>query len=189
MGYMVIDRIKNAYNLEYKTNRNCEYTKAKINGKEVVLLKPLTYMNLSGKAVIELKNFYKIPDNKIIVIYDDKDTLPGKIRIRKNGASGGHNGIKDILNYTKQFVRIRVGIGLPKFDMITHVISKVKDEEEFKLLESGTIKAEKAVYEILKNGVDISMNKFNQKEKSKEKEINKESVETLGFNKETKEEN
>ncbi len=138
--------------------------KCKIEKKDVILLKPTTFMNLSGKALLEFINFFKIDKNNIIVIYDDKDLDVGTIRIRKNGSNGGHNGIKSIETITDKFIRVRIGIGKPKFkdDMINHVISKVSNDE-YDNLKIGISKAYKAVIDILKYGVDISMNKNNLK--------------------------
>ena len=170
MGFLVIDSIAKKYNARFKQDKNGEFAKLNIENNEVILLKPTTYMNLSGIAVNDFKKFYKIPDEKIIIIYDDKDTKPSEIRIRKKGSSGGHNGIKSILNVSSKFIRLRVGIGLPKYsgDMINHVISKVKNDE-WEVLEKGIEKAEKASYEILKSGIDKAMNKFNIREEKNTK--------------------
>ena len=164
MGYDVIDMFSKNLNLPYTSKNNGDYIKCKIEKKDVILLKPTTFMNLSGKALLEFINFFKIDKNNIIVIYDDKDLDVGTIRIRKNGSNGGHNGIKSIENITDKFIRIRIGIGKPKFkdDMINHVISKVSNDEYDKL-KIGISKAYKAVIDILKYGVDISMNKNNLK--------------------------
>ena len=164
MGYDVIDMFSKNLNLPYTSKNNGDYIKCKIEKKDVILLKPTTFMNLSGKALLEFINFFKIDKNNIIVIYDDKDLDVGTIRIRKNGSNGGHNGIKNIENITDKFIRVRIGIGKPKFkdDMINHVISKVSNDEYDKL-KIGISKAYKAVIDILKYGVDISMNKNNLK--------------------------
>lgn len=164
MGYDVIDMFSKNLNLPYTSKNNGDYIKCKIEKKDVILLKPTTFMNLSGKALLEFINFFKIDKNNIIVIYDDKDLDVGTIRIRKNGSNGGHNGIKSIENITDKFIRIRIGIGKPKFkdDMINHVISKVSNDE-YNKLKIGISKAYKAVIDILKYGVDISMNKNNLK--------------------------
>ena len=114
MGYDVIDMFSNNLNLNFSYKSTGEYIKCKIEKKDVILLKPTTFMNLSGKALLEFINFFKIDKNKIIIIYDDKDLDVGTIRIRKNGSSGGHNGIKSIEQVTSQFIRIRIGIGKPK---------------------------------------------------------------------------
>ena len=164
MGYDVIDMFSKNLNLPYTSKNNGDYIKCKIEKKDVILLKPTTFMNLSGKAILEFINFFKIDKNNIIVIYDDKDLDVGTIRIRKNGSNGGHNGIKSIETITDKFIRVRIGIGKPKFkdDMINHVISKVSNDEYDKL-KIGISKAYKAVIDILKYGVDISMNKNNLK--------------------------
>ena len=164
MGYDVIDMFSKNLNLPYTSKNNGDYIKCKIEKKDVILLKPTTFMNLSGKALLEFINFFKIDKNNIIVIYDDKDLNVGTIRIRKNGSNGGHNGIKSIETITDKFIRVRIGIGKPKFkdDMINHVISKVSNDEYDKL-KIGISKAYKAVIDILKYGVDISMNKNNLK--------------------------
>ena len=177
MGYDVIDMFSKNLNLPYTSKNNGDYIKCKIEKKDVILLKPTTFMNLSGKALLEFINFFKIDKNNIIVIYDDKDLDVGTIRIRKNGSNGGHNGIKSIENITDKFIRVRIGIGKPKFkdDMINHVISKVSNNEYDKL-KIGISKAYKAVIDILKYGVDISMNKNNlklNKNNKKEKRKNK----------------
>ena len=164
MGYDVIDMFSKNLNLPYTSKNNGDYIKCKIEKKDVILLKPTTFMNLSGKALLEFINFFKIDKNNIIVIYDDKDLDVGTIRIRKNGSNGGHNGIKSIETITDKFIRVRIGIGKPKFkdDMINHVISKVSNDE-YNKLKIGISKAYKAVIDILKYGVDISMNKNNLK--------------------------
>ena len=122
-------------------------------------------MNLSGESIIEIINFYKIKLEELIIIYDDIDVEPGKIKIRKKGGAGSHNGMKSVIENLKseEFTRIRVGIGAPEYknDMINYVIGKISSEEEKERLEIGTDTAKEAIVEILKNGVDIAMNKFN----------------------------
>ena len=171
MGYDVIDMFSKNLNLPYTSKKNGDYIKCKIEKKDVILLKPTTFMNLSGKALSEFINFFKIDKNNIIVIYDDKDLDVGTIRIRKNGSNGGHNGIKSIETITDKFIRVRIGIGKPKFkdDMINHVISKVSNDE-YDELKIGISKAYKAVIDILKYGVDISMNKNNLKSNKNNKQ-------------------
>ena len=171
MGYDVIDMFSKNLNLPYTSKNNGDYIKCKIEKKDVILLKPTTFMNLSGKALLEFINFFKVDKNNIIVIYDDKDLDVGTIRIRKNGSNGGHNGIKSIETITDKFIRVRIGIGKPKFkdDMINHVISKVSNDEYDKL-KIGISKAYKAVIDILKYGVDISMNKNNLKSNKNNKQ-------------------
>ena len=165
MGFNAINKIAKKYNIEIcKSKFQGLYESAIIEGKKAILLKPQTYMNLSGKCVQEFINFYKIEKENIIVIYDDMDIQPGVIKIRKQGGPGGHNGMKSIIQMlgTEEFSRIRIGIGRPKHngDEINYVIGAIP-EEEIPKLDEGTEKAKDAVIEIIKNGIDSAMNKFN----------------------------
>ena len=165
MGFNTINKISQQYNIEVKQNKfQALYGSGMIEKEKVILLKPQTYMNLSGNSVKEVVDFYKIEKEKILVIYDDMDIEPGKIKIRKKGGAGSHNGMKSVVEelQSTDFARIRVGIGQPEFksDMINYVIGKVSQEEQ-EILQQGVEKAAKAVEEILKNGIDIAMNKFN----------------------------
>lgn len=165
MGFDTINKIASSYNIDINKNKfKAEYGTGIIEGKKVILLKPQTYMNLSGNSVKEVVDFYKIEKEKILVIYDDMDIEPGKIKIRKKGSAGGHNGMKSIIQMigTEEFPRIRVGIGRPirKDDEINYVIGAIP-EEDLKRLDEGIEKAQKAVEEILRNGVDSAMNKYN----------------------------
>ena len=165
MGFDTINQICEKYNIKVaKSKFNGLYEKCNIEGKEVILLKPQTYMNLSGTCIREFANFYKIASNDILVIYDDMDIEVGTIKIRKKGNSGSHNGMKSIVENigTIEFPRIRIGIGKPmeNEDKIKYVIGKLSNKTKEELKE-GTIKATEAVTEILKNGIDTAMNKFN----------------------------
>lgn len=165
MGFNVINEISKQYNIDVnKSKFKALYGDGIIENEKVILLKPQTYMNLSGESVIEAVNFYKIPIQNIIVIYDDVDIEPGFIRIRKSGSSGHHKGMISIISHlnTEEFSRIRVGIGKPKYkdDMITHVIGYIP-EDELSLLNKGVETAKEAVIEILKNNIDSAMNKYN----------------------------
>lgn len=165
MGFNTINKIAQQYNIEVNRNNfQSLYESAVIEGQKVVLVKPQTYMNLSGNCVKEISNFYKVSKEEILVIYDDMDIDPGKIKIRKKGSSGGHNGMKSIIQMlgTDEFPRIRIGIGRPEHngDEINYVIGAIP-EEEIPKLEEGIEKAKEAVIEILKNGIDSAMNKLN----------------------------
>ena len=158
---------------EIAKNNNINITKSKfkglyettiIQGKKVILLKPQTYMNASGESIKEVAKFYNIEPEEIVVIYDDIDIEKGKIKLRKKGGAGSHNGMKSViqeLNST-DFIRVRVGIGQPEFknDMINYVIGKVPEEEQ-QILHQGVEKAAQSIEEIIKNGIDTAMNKFN----------------------------
>ena len=121
-------------------------------------------MNLSGESIQEIINFYKIENEKIIIVYDDIDTKLGTIKIRKKGGPGTHNGMKSVIKSinTQEFARIKVGIGQPedKSDLIYYVIGPIPEKEK-EQLEIATSNAKDAIVEILKNGVDIAMNKYN----------------------------
>ena len=165
MGFDTINKICEKTNIQIiKKKFNGLYEKGTIEGKEVILVKPQTYMNLSGVCVREFANFYKISPENILIIYDDMDIKKGEIKIRKKGNAGSHNGMKSIVENlgTIEFPRIRIGIGKPleNEDKIKFVIGKIsnKTKEE---LQVGVEKACEAVEEILKNGVDTAMNKFN----------------------------
>ena len=165
MGFNTINKIAQKYNIEVNKNKfQGLYEITIIEGKKTILIKPQTYMNLSGNCVQEFVNFYKIEKENIIVIYDDMDIESGEIKIRKKGGPGGHNGMKSIIQMlgTEEFKRIRIGIGRPKHngDEINYVIGAIP-EEEIPKLEDGVEKAKEAVIEILKNGIDSAMNKFN----------------------------
>lgn len=165
MGFNVINEI--AKNCDIKLSQfkfKGEYGKGIIEGEKVILLKPQTYMNLSGESIIQFKNFYKIENEKIIIIYDDIDTPLGKIRIRKKGGPGTHNGMKSVIQHlsTDEFTRVRIGIGAQKVneDIIEYVLGNIPEDER-KILEQSVKKGAQATIEAIKNGVDIAMNKFN----------------------------
>lgn len=165
MGFDVINKLSEKYNIDVKKEKfDGVYGSGKIENEKVILLKPQTYMNLSGKSVIQYANFYKINPENILIIYDDIDIETGKMKIRKKGGPGTHNGMKSVVNElnTIEFPRIRVGTGNKEeiSDLIDYVISKVSDEE-YKMLEEGIDKATEAVATILKIGIDNAMNKLN----------------------------
>lgn len=165
MGFNAVNEIAKKYEIDISRSKfNGLYGSGIIENEKVILLKPQTYMNSSGESVIEFMNFYKLDLDNLIVIYDDIDIEPGKIKIRKSGSPGSHNGMKSVAHClaTDNFKRVRIGIGKPKEnkDLIEHVIGAI-DDEDLENLTSGVDKAKEAVIEILKNGVDSAMNKYN----------------------------
>lgn len=165
MGFDVINEISKKYEIEInRTKFEGQYGSGNIEGKKVILLKPQTYMNLSGKSIKEFALFYKIPVENILVIYDDMDVKKGFIKIRKKGGPGSHNGAKSVVHElsSDNFPRIRVGIGKREFeyDAIDYVIGKLEDST-YEELKQGIEKASKAITEYLKNGIDDAMNKYN----------------------------
>ncbi len=165
MGFNTINKIAKQYGIEITKNKfKGLYGIGEIEGEKVILLKPQTYMNLSGESIKEIIQFYKIGIEQLIVIYDDIDIAPGIIKIRKAGGPGTHNGMKSVVNElgTQNFKRVRVGIGMPenKQNLIEYVIGAIAEEDKEKL-EKGTDLAKEAVIEIIKNGIDKAMNQFN----------------------------
>jgi len=165
MGFDAINKVASNNKIEINKNKfNSLYGTGTIEGEKVVLLKPQTYMNLSGNAVRDFMNFYKIKENELIVIYDDLDIEPGFIKIRKKGSSGTHNGMKSVVHeiQSENFARVRVGIGNPKYknDLLNYILTRIPDEE-YKVLQEATDIAAKAVNEIIKNGIESAMNKYN----------------------------
>jgi PTH1 family peptidyl-tRNA hydrolase len=165
MGFNVINLLAKKYDIEIaRTKFNGLYGSGIIHNEKVILLKPQTYMNVSGESIIEFMNFYKLTEDDLIIIYDDIDIEPGKIRIRRNGSASTHNGMKSIVHFlkTENFARVRVGIGKPSEneDMITYVIGDIPEDAK-EILQEGVVKAEEAVETILEKGIDIAMNLFN----------------------------
>jgi PTH1 family peptidyl-tRNA hydrolase len=135
-----------------------------IQGKRVLLVKPQTYMNLSGESVREVVEWYNIPLKNIIIIYDDVDLPLGRIRIRPKGSSGTHNGMKSIIYQLQsdEFPRIRIGIGKPpkNWDMADYILSRF-DAEERKIIGQSISKAAEAAVEIINSGIEKAMNMYN----------------------------
>lgn len=165
MGFDVINKIAKEYEIEMSRNKfDGIYGTGVIEKEKVMLLKPQTFMNASGESIIQFKNFYKLEDSQILVILDDIELEPGNIRIKRKGSAGSHNGLKSVVYSLKSenFPRIRVGIGKPLIDteLIEHVIGHIS-EEEYTKLEEGIEKAKQATTSIIKDGIEVAMNKYN----------------------------
>ena len=165
MGFDTINKISEKYNIKVnKSKFNSLYGTGTIENEKVILLKPQTYMNLSGEAIRDFMHFYKLSSEDIIVIYDDLDIEPGVIKIRKKGGPGTHNGMKSVVHeiQTEDFLRIRIGIGNPEYknDLLNFILTRIPNEE-YKRLEEAQENAAKAIVEIIKNGIDTAMNKYN----------------------------
>lgn len=164
-GFMAIDKLAKILKIDIKKNKfDALLGEGMINGEKVILAKPQTYMNLSGVSVSQIMDFYKIDTDNLIVIYDDIDIELGKIRIRKNGSAGTHNGMRNIVQMlaTEDFPRVRVGTDKPKYDMnlADYVLAKM-NKEEFEKLDIATTKAAEATEKILINGIQVAMNEYN----------------------------
>ena len=160
MGFDTIDYLIEEYKVpQGGVKFNAMYGKTMIGGEKVILMKPLSFMNLSGGPIRDMVNYFKIdPETELIVIYDDIDLDPGQLRIRKQGSAGGHNGIKDII------LRIKVGVGAkPKgWDLADHVLGRFSTEDR-KLVDEAIGKAAKAVDIMIEQGADAAMNEYNRK--------------------------
>ena len=170
IGFDVIDVLADKYNIVTEIRKHKAFCgKGFIGSEKVVLAMPQTYMNLSGDSVREIVDYYKIDiEKELIVIYDDVDLDVGQLRVRKKGSAGGHNGMKSIIGQlgTENFTRIRMGVGAkPKgYDLADYVLGHFsKDERE--IMDGSIIKATEAVKEIIEEGVDMAMNRFNVHEK------------------------
>ena len=133
MGFMLVDRYLQYKNItdKFKDKFNAIYIETTINNEKVIFIKPMTYMNNSGIAVRAFIDFYKLNSEDILVISDDLDLDLGKFRLRRNGSSGGHNGLKSIISQlgTDNFKRLRIGISNDKDDVINYVLSKFSKKE------------------------------------------------------------
>ena len=173
MGFDVIDKLGEEFNVpQAGVKFNAMYGTGRIGGEPVILMKPLSYMNLSGGPIRDMANYFKIdPETELIVIYDDIDTEPGQLRVRKKGSAGGHNGIKSIIQQlgTQNFMRVRVGVGAkPKdWDLADYVLGRF-DRDDRQLVEDAQDRACEAVEMILADSVDAAMNKFNVSKKKAE---------------------
>lgn len=138
---------------------------AAIGGQGVLVMKPVTYMNLSGEAVGEAARFYKLPADRVLVVSDDVDLPLGKLRLRTGGSAGGHNGLKSVIQHlgTDQFPRLKVGVGgkpHPDYDMADWVLGKLQGEDK-KVMDGAVKRAADAVECLLRDGPQKAMNQFN----------------------------
>lgn len=173
MGFIAVDLIAEEYGIKVdKLKFKALVGEGRIAGRKVVLVKPQTFMNLSGQSVTEIMNFYKEDIENLIVIYDDIDIPTGSIRLRKKGSAGTHNGMRNIVYLLGDdgFPRIRVGIGSEtKVDLINYVVGGVSKKEK-DLLEDALTRAAKAAVCIVEKGIDKAMNEYNIKPKKEKKE-------------------
>ncbi len=168
VGFDAVNYISEKYNIEIKKKEfDSLIGSGIINGEKVILMKPQTYMNESGKAVIQAMNFYKLPMENLIVIYDDIDIDEGIVKIRKKGGPGTHNGMRSLMEYLNNvnFPRVRIGTGKPVFKdlLIQHVIENLSDEK-YKIYVPSIEKAGNAAVDIIEKGIDLAMNLNNGSE-------------------------
>ena len=166
VGYMVLDELAEragvpVQKLKYRALTNT----AALAGQKVLLMKPVTFMNLSGEAVRQAVDFYKVPPERVLVLSDDVSLPTGKLRIRRSGSAGGHNGLKNIILHlgTDGFPRVKVGVGEkphPDYDMADWVLGKFQGEDK-KVMDEAVKRAADAVVCYLKEGPDRAMSRFN----------------------------
>lgn len=165
VGFQCLDHLAQVHGLKFRRKQaQAALASGEVRGVKVALVKPLTYMNLSGKAVESLLHDYEIPLADVLVIYDDLDLPLGRIRLRSDGSSGGHKGMQSIIEHlgTQNFPRLRVGIGRPPDeDAVSYVLSDFTPEE--KAVMDGTCERVVAAVEcFLTQGITVAMNKYNR---------------------------
>ena len=179
IGFLLVDLLAEAHNLQFRAKFQGLWTEGKVEGERFLLLKPQTFMNLSGRSVRELTNFYKVLGEDLLIVQDDMDLPLGKIRLRDQGSAGGHNGIKSILAElgTEKFWRLKLGVGRPptqnpildtrpsnhepRNTTIDHVLSSFADDE-LMLLDDVLGRAEKATNLWVKGEADRAMNLYHR---------------------------
>ena len=162
LGFMALDSFADAHNLSFTRNKfSGKVAEGIIGGEKVILLKPETFMNLSGKSVIEMMNMLKLSPAEVLVISDDIDLSFADIRLRQNGSAGTHNGLRDIVSrICTEFPRIRIGAGRPEFmDLATYVLSKIP-QEKLDILQDKFTKINKVIELFISNktinGIDVT---------------------------------
>lgn len=175
VGFMLADALAARWNASgWRTKQDALVSEARLGAEKILLVKPLTYMNESGRAVGPLLSWYKLAPEDLIVAHDDMDLPVGTIRLRKKGSAGGHNGMKSILYHVQDenFPRVRIGVGHPvhgREQVIRHVLSPFSGEDAQKIHEAIEYLLP-AVECILTEGIDLAMNKYNPKKVKKPRE-------------------
>ena len=164
-GFHVVDRLADAHGLHFNKRRNrARLALGTIDGIRVVLVKPQTYMNLSGEAVAGVARFYKVSPDRILVVFDDLDLPLGSLRLRWKGGAGGHKGVASIIARlnSRDFPRLRIGIGRPPGRMSpeAYVLQDFKDEKKL-IMEETYQRAIEVIQVALRDGIEMAMNQFN----------------------------
>lgn len=166
IGFMAADLLSREQNFSFAKNRmNAVMGEYRLNDKRILVLKPQTYMNNSGRAVGAVSAFYKIPKDRIIIMHDDVSLDVGKIRMRRKGSDGGQRGMRDIIEVlgTDNIMRVKIGVGAkphPDFDMVDWVLGRFP-ADQIEAVESSLKKTVLAINEIIARGIDSAMNKYN----------------------------
>ena len=166
-GFLVLDTLAQKLGADLSERKHRALCgKAVIGGQKVILLKPQTYMNSSGESIRAAADYYKVPPEDILVVYDDISLAPGQLRIRAKGSAGGHNGIKSIIAHlgTQEFPRVKVGIGEkpPRMDLADYVLGHFSSGEK-KIMEEAAKEGADAICEIVNVGIEQAMNDHNRR--------------------------
>jgi PTH1 family peptidyl-tRNA hydrolase len=171
VGFMVLDTLSQRHRIPIRRSlHQARVGEGQLAGEPVVLAKPLTYMNVSGRAVAPLARQHSLPPEHVVVIYDDADLPLGKIRVRARGSAGGHGGLKSILASlgSSEFPRVRIGIGRSAgSDLVEHVLRSFRPDER-EVIHHAVERAADAVECLLTEGVEIAMNRFNTAEQQEQ---------------------
>ncbi len=167
IGFDVITHLSDNFNIPLNMKKHKALCGSGfIGGEKVILAQPQTYMNLSGESVRELADFYKVPSEQIIIIYDDISLDVGQLRLRAKGSAGGHNGIKSIISHlgTQEFPRIKVGVGNKpaNWDLADYVLGRFPKEEE-PIMRGALKRAADACEDLISKGMEYAMNQYNKK--------------------------
>lgn len=166
-GFIALDYIANQLNVNFnKSKFDALFSEAVIDGKRVLLIKPQTFMNLSGESVVQFMSFYKIPSENVIILFDDISLAPGNLRVKRSGSHGGHNGMRNIIQLAKtdNFPRIKIGIGAKQtdWDLADWVTSKFSDGD-LNLLNKAAENSYAALKLMLNGEIEKAMNLANRK--------------------------
>jgi len=164
MGFMVLDAWAQASNVLFRSERYASVAVLSFKGQKFMLVKPSTYMNLSGESIRAAMDFYSLTPQDIAVVYDESSLDLGQLRIREKGSAGGHNGMKNIIAHlgTQEFARFRVGVGpqVPGMDLADFVLKRMS-REEIKAAADMALKAVEAIKAYLERGIAYAMNHYN----------------------------
>lgn len=170
IGFRIVDSLAQDIEVEFKKVKSYYslISRGMVNNHKVMLVKPQTFMNLSGRAVSKAVSYYKIPIQDLLIVYDDLNLELGQIRIRKKGSAGGHKGIESIMQYlhSEEIPRLRIGIGSPlvnfNFDYVSYVLSNFNNEEKDKIGELIQLSTD-AIKTVIEDGFEKAMRKYNRK--------------------------
>ncbi|MCR6545343.1 aminoacyl-tRNA hydrolase [Dehalobacterium formicoaceticum] len=164
VGFMTLDLLAENLNIDFRKQAHFSTVgEGRVGGEKVLLMKPMTFMNLSGRAVRDAVDFYKVDLTDLLIIYDDMDLSPGRIRIRPGGSDGGHNGINSIISHLsgRQVARIKIGIGRPERETTVKYVLMPFPDQDWDLVKPSIEKAAQAAEVWLKEGIEPAMNRYN----------------------------